>query len=114
MPKWKKERERKFFVENDVTQIVVSGSRTSEIEAELFSADVDERRVTKHAIIAGSVHSEGNGRVHQKRSRRKIPIGGRRSLSKSGKQRNGGNTFRWRWSKFWDVAGEFVVSEHIQ
>ena len=38
----------------DVTRIAVSGSRTSEMETEVLSADVDDRRVTKDATTAGS------------------------------------------------------------
>ena len=49
----RRERE-KVTAKGDVTRIVVSGSRTSEIEPELLSADVEDRRVTKDAAIAGS------------------------------------------------------------
>ena len=40
--------------EGDVARIAVRGSRTSNMEAELLSADVDDRRVTEDAAIAGS------------------------------------------------------------
>ena len=36
------EGREKFTAEGDATRIVVSGSRASEIDDELFSADVDE------------------------------------------------------------------------
>ena len=53
--------------------MAVAVSRISKTEAEVLSADVEGRRVSKDAAIAGS---EGTGGVHQKRSRRKILIGG--------------------------------------
>ena len=48
------EGREKFAVKGDVTRKAVSGSQTSEMEAELLSADVDDRRVTEDAPIAGS------------------------------------------------------------
>ena len=63
----KKEGREKFFATGDVTRMAVSGSRTSEIQAELLSADVDDRRDTKDPAFAGS-DSEGNGCVYPKRS----------------------------------------------
>ena len=71
------EGREKVTAKGDVTRIVVSGSRTSEMEAELLSADVDDRRGTRRRSNCGEwVHSEGNGGVHQKRSRKKKIIGG--------------------------------------
>ena len=48
------EGREKDTAEGDVTRIAVSGSRTSEIETEVLSGDVDDRRVTKDAAVAGS------------------------------------------------------------
>ena len=48
-----KEGRPKVTAGGDVTRIVASGSRTSEKEAELLSADVDDRRGTKDANTAG-------------------------------------------------------------
>ena len=45
---WRKGESEKVTVKGDVTRTAVSGSRTSEIKAELFSADVDDRRVRRH------------------------------------------------------------------
>ena len=39
------EGREKGAAESDVTRVAVSGSRTSETEAEILSADVDDRRV---------------------------------------------------------------------
>ena len=51
----------------DVTRIAVSGSRTSELETEVLSGDVDDRRVTKDAAIAGSEFTrKANGGVYPK------------------------------------------------
>ena len=48
------EGREKVTAKGGVTRIVVSGSRTSELAAELFSAHVDDQRVTKDATVAGS------------------------------------------------------------
>ena len=50
-------RREKVTAEGDVTRIAVSGSRTSETVAEIFSADVEDQRVTKDAAIAGSART---------------------------------------------------------
>ena len=44
----------KVTAESDLTRMVVSGCRTSEKEADILSADVNDRRVTLDATIAGS------------------------------------------------------------
>ena len=54
----------KVTADCDVTRMAVSRSRTSEMEPELLSADVDDRRVTEDAAVAGrGFRSEGNGGV---------------------------------------------------
>ena len=48
-----KEGRGKLTAKSDVTGTGVSGSRTSEIETERFSADVDDRIATKEPALAG-------------------------------------------------------------
>ena len=50
-----RERERSFLVKVVSPRIAVSGSQTSEMEAELPSDDADDRGVTEDAAVAGSV-----------------------------------------------------------
>ena len=58
------------------TRTEVSGSRTSEVEAELLSADVGAGKSYKRrSCCLEWVHSEGNGSVYRKRSRMKTLIG---------------------------------------
>ena len=47
------EGREKVTAKGDVTRIVVSGSRTSEVEAELHSADVDDPRGTRRRSYCG-------------------------------------------------------------
>ena len=49
------EGREKLVAKGGVTRIVASGCQTSEMEADLLSADVDDRRVTEDAAVAGSV-----------------------------------------------------------
>ena len=62
-----------YFAKSDVTPFVVSGSRTSETEAELFSVDVDDRRVTKDAAIVGSERTRKGLEVSTKTKQKGIP-----------------------------------------
>ena len=47
------EGRQKVAAKGDVTQMAVNGSRSSVTEAEIRSADVDDRRVTNEAASAG-------------------------------------------------------------
>ena len=48
--RWEREG---YLAKSDVILIVVTGSQTSETDAEVFSVDVEDRRVTKDAAIVG-------------------------------------------------------------
>ena len=48
------EGREKVTAKSHVTQVAVRGTRTSEAEAEILSAQLDDRRFTEYAAIAGS------------------------------------------------------------
>ena len=62
-PKWREGE--KVVAKGGVTRMAASGPETSTMQAELPSDDVDDRKVTEDAALAGCSHTEDDGCVHQ-------------------------------------------------
>ena len=98
------EGREKVTAEGDVTRIVVSGSRTSEVEAELLSADVDDRRVTKDAAAVSECTRKATEASTKNEAERKYsPVGEEVSRDQESKGTEGttsiGGIMRPRWKE---------------
>ena len=108
------EGREKVIANCDVTRIAVSRSRTSEIETELLSADVDDRKVTKDAPIVGSECTRKAMEVSTKNE-----AAGKVSWVDEEVSRNPESKGTEETTSVGDdhnsrMEGEFVVCEHVE